>query len=229
MVGVIGIIGAVSAQWLATRRDDKRWEREIAREDLRWQRDQERAKETRKIETYATFLASVQEYMAYIPGTRPLQAADIEQRQLTKEEVDKKHLDFEQLCFEEWRRCQKHLAAVKVVGETDVVDLATRLVGDCLVATNFVKLGKTEESQQKWFWSAYGQVIATHASLEKLIREKLGLEAVGKLRPSYSSLPSEDPTDVVVDPTAFGHNRRHVENPASSSGAIPTPPSATAS
>lgn len=39
LVGVLGILGALGAQWLATRRDDRRWERESQREELRWRQE----------------------------------------------------------------------------------------------------------------------------------------------------------------------------------------------
>ncbi|MFD8494255.1 hypothetical protein [Amycolatopsis sp. NPDC059657] len=41
VVGAIGALaGAWGGQWIAARRDDRRWQREADREDLRWEREQ---------------------------------------------------------------------------------------------------------------------------------------------------------------------------------------------
>jgi hypothetical protein len=45
MLGVLAVVGTVGGawggQWIAARRDDHRWAREIKREDLRWERQRE--------------------------------------------------------------------------------------------------------------------------------------------------------------------------------------------
>jgi hypothetical protein len=42
VVGVLGVIGVITAQFVAAWREDRRWRREAAREDLRWSREQDR-------------------------------------------------------------------------------------------------------------------------------------------------------------------------------------------
>lgn len=46
MLGLLAVLGTVGGawggQWIAAKRDDRRWEREIAREDVRWQRELQR-------------------------------------------------------------------------------------------------------------------------------------------------------------------------------------------
>lgn len=65
--------GAVGGQWLASRRDDKRWDRERDREDLRWSRDQQRQVDdrthmnqvhwrTERLTVYGKFIVAMTEW-----------------------------------------------------------------------------------------------------------------------------------------------------------------------
>jgi hypothetical protein len=47
-VGTLG--GAWGGQWIASRHDDRRWEREAKREELRWEREQQHLREQRRHE-----------------------------------------------------------------------------------------------------------------------------------------------------------------------------------
>ena len=42
VVGIIGLLGVVTGQLINSRREDRRWEREAAREELRHRRERER-------------------------------------------------------------------------------------------------------------------------------------------------------------------------------------------
>lgn len=46
ILGVLAVLGTVGGawggQWIAARRDDKRWKRELDREEIRWERERER-------------------------------------------------------------------------------------------------------------------------------------------------------------------------------------------
>jgi hypothetical protein len=47
VVALVGLVGVLAAQVIASRREDKRWDREVHREDQRWAREQESRAEAR--------------------------------------------------------------------------------------------------------------------------------------------------------------------------------------
>jgi hypothetical protein len=64
VVALLGIAGVLSAQILASRREDKRWLREQQREDLRWQRDRQREREERdyrsRLDAYGRVISALE-------------------------------------------------------------------------------------------------------------------------------------------------------------------------
>lgn len=75
VVGVIGLVGVVTAQLISTRRENRSWRREAEREDLRWQRERQRLSDQRVHEVtlhwshlrnsgYAQLLQATDAYLA---------------------------------------------------------------------------------------------------------------------------------------------------------------------
>jgi hypothetical protein len=75
---VLGFVGALAGSWggqfIATRREDRRWERERDREDLRWQRERERLQDQlrhemgvqwreRRLEVYSQLLSAITHFL----------------------------------------------------------------------------------------------------------------------------------------------------------------------
>lgn len=74
VVGIIGLVGVVTGQLINSRREDRRWEREAAREELRHRRESERLAAERadaiamhwlqeRKDTYAGLLKETEEYL----------------------------------------------------------------------------------------------------------------------------------------------------------------------
>jgi hypothetical protein len=66
IVALVGFIGVLGAQVVATWRDDRRWRREAEREELRWKRDRSREKDNRSYEdrqrAYAQVIGAVESF-----------------------------------------------------------------------------------------------------------------------------------------------------------------------
>lgn len=86
-VAVLGLVGVISAQLIAGRREDRRWRREQEREELRWQREREREQESRSHDNraagYAEVIGAVEAFDSVLFQARnaaspdaPLQQAD---------------------------------------------------------------------------------------------------------------------------------------------------------
>lgn len=75
VVGIIGLVGVIAGQLINSRREDRRWDREIAREELRHQRESDRLAAERahaialhwsqeRRDTYAGLLKESDEYLS---------------------------------------------------------------------------------------------------------------------------------------------------------------------
>ncbi|HSZ29166.1 MAG TPA: hypothetical protein VK784_05320 [Pseudonocardiaceae bacterium] len=80
IVALLGFIGVLGAQVVATWRDDRRWRREAEREELRWKRDRSREKDNRSYEdrqrAYRQLRAEMRQDLGFdvevLPGHRQL-------------------------------------------------------------------------------------------------------------------------------------------------------------
>jgi len=66
VVALLGVLGVLTSQVIATRREDKRWSREQEQEELRWRRDRQREIEERtyrgRLDAYSRMISTLEEW-----------------------------------------------------------------------------------------------------------------------------------------------------------------------
>jgi hypothetical protein len=98
LIALVGLLGVLSAQFIAGWREDRRWRREQQREELRWQRDRQRELDNRDYEgrqsAYAQVISAVEAYdWVVYPAIMQLRDGD----ELSAETVAALHREREEL------------------------------------------------------------------------------------------------------------------------------------
>ncbi|MCP3803029.1 hypothetical protein NLX83_27515 [Allokutzneria sp. A3M-2-11 16] len=62
VVGLLGLVGALGAQFIGGWREDRRWRREVEREDRRWEREREARRYEARSQAYAELVGAIEAF-----------------------------------------------------------------------------------------------------------------------------------------------------------------------
>lgn len=167
----IALIGPLGAAWITTKRDDKRWSRELARERERWQREDDKRRQDlshesrmnwrdRRVEAYSDLHDAI---MVWLEGA--LQVMDATDAEFSKE-IDS--MD------ERAAKLRKLVSRIRVVGGRETEDAADRLLS--LVYKHYSRIKRKLTVEEI---SEVAQEIYTgRKALEACFRVDLGLAGV---------------------------------------------------
>jgi hypothetical protein len=139
VVAVLGILGLVLGQLVNAWREDRRWQRELAREDVRWQREQEReiARHVRETEVHwrEERLAAYAHFAETMDTWRELLVSAIDQKRFGESAAEEEFAKMEALN----QRAAANLTKILLVGSGDMQAQCHSLFA--LYASTYVRLG----------------------------------------------------------------------------------------
>ncbi|MGY6652823.1 hypothetical protein ACXIZN_11695 [Amycolatopsis sp. TRM77291] len=167
----IALIGPLGAAWITTKRDDKRWSRELARERERWQREDDKRRQDlshesrmnwrdRRVEAYSELHDAL---MLWLEGAvKAVDATDAE----FADEID--------MMDERAASVRRLVSRIRVVGSRETEDAADRLLK--LVYKHYSRIKRKQTVEEI---SEVAQEIYTgRQALEICFRMDLGLAGV---------------------------------------------------
>jgi hypothetical protein len=198
-VGTLG--GAWGGQWIASRHDNRRWEREAKREDSRWEREQlhlreQRARELqlhwpeKRLTAYVECYRLARAWCQLLSGNPPSNVWD--RLVHIPPPVSQKHTEADEESLREVSAAfHEHLTTMRIVGSVRAFELAAEIYTVFSGANTLVELAREMASPTLLEGGSISGHLSLIGGLCEIMREDLGIDPPPELAPARSDTAPE--------------------------------------